>query len=127
MEWNFEAGVPIYSQIVEIIRRGIISGQYPPGSKMPSVRELAMEAGVNPNTMHRALSELERDELLRTERTNGKFVTEDEGVLRKLRKKMTRQMIATLIENLHQLGLSDEQIEEELRAYVMKEREEETS
>ena len=79
MEWIFEQGRPIYTQIVEQIRINIANGTYEPGQQLPSVRDLAMEAAVNPNTMQRAFSELERDGLIYTVRTSGRFVTEEEG------------------------------------------------
>ena len=71
MSWNLDSNRPIYPQIMERITMDIISGTYPPGSKLPSVRELAQEAGVNPNTMQKSLSELERTGLLYSQRTSG--------------------------------------------------------
>ena len=77
MSWNLNPEYPIYTQIMEHITSDIISGTYAPGSKLPSVRELAQTAGVNPNTMQKALSELEHTGLLYSQRTSGRFVTED--------------------------------------------------
>ncbi len=110
--WKFKEGVPIYTQIIELIRVGIANGTYPPGEKMPAVRELAMQAGVNPNTMQRALSELERDGLLHTERTNGRFVTENEGALQALRESLAEAYIAELFDKARRLGMTDTQIVE---------------
>ena len=77
MAWNLDSDRPIYAQILERIQRQIVSGEYAPGTKIPSVRELAAQAGVNPNTMQKALSELERSGLVVTMRTSGRVVTED--------------------------------------------------
>ena len=77
MAWNLDADKPIYAQLVEIIQMQIISGQYRAGDRLPSVRELAAEASVNPNTMQKALAELERNGLIYTQRTSGRMVTED--------------------------------------------------
>ncbi len=116
--WKFKDGVPIYTQIIEFIRMGIVNGTYPPGSKMPAVRELALQAGVNPNTMQRALSELERDGLLHAERTNGRFVTEDEQVLENLRESLAEEYISELFAKARQLGMTDPQIVDAVNRYI---------
>ncbi|MDO4620801.1 MAG: GntR family transcriptional regulator [Lachnospiraceae bacterium] len=108
--WEFKDSSPIYLQIIAIIRTGILNSTYPPGSKLPAVRELALQAGVNPNTMQRALSELERDGLIHTERTNGRFVTEDQTVLQTLARQMAEERISELFQQLRNLGLTDTQI-----------------
>ncbi len=108
--WKFKEGVPIYTQLIEQIRMGIVNGTYPPGSKMPAVRELALQAGVNPNTMQRALSELERDKLLHAERTSGRFVTEDENILHGLRESLLEEYVSEFLEKAEHLGVSDAQI-----------------
>ena len=77
MRWEFSNDAPIYTQLIQQIKVGIVAGVFPPGERLPSVRELATEAGVNPNTMQRALAELERDGLVYSQRTAGRFVTED--------------------------------------------------
>ena len=81
MLWQFSGDAPIYSQLIEQIKVGIVSGVFPPGERLPSVRDLATEAGVNPNTMQRALTELERDGLVYSQRTAGRFVTEDKAMI----------------------------------------------
>ena len=81
MLWQFSGDAPIYSQLIEQIKVGIVSGVFPPGERLPSVRDLATEAGVNPNTMQRALTELERDGLVYSQRTAGRFVTEDNTMI----------------------------------------------
>ena len=77
MKWQFSNDAPIYTQLIEQIKVGIVVGAFPPGERLPSVRDLATEAGVNPNTMQRALAELERDGLVFSQRTAGSFVSED--------------------------------------------------
>ena len=88
MAWNLDSDRPIYAQILERIQRQIVSGEYAPGTKIPSVRELAAQAGVNPNTMQKALSELERSGLVVTMRTSGRVVTEDMEMIKQIRKQL---------------------------------------
>ena len=80
MPWNLDDSRPIYLQLMEKIQQDIVSGTYRPGEKLPSVRELALDAAVNPNTMQKALSELERSGLVYSQRTSGRFITEDESM-----------------------------------------------
>ena len=75
MSWNLDSSRPIYAQIIEKVSLDIVSGKYQPGDKLPSVRDLAAQAGVNPNTMQKALSELERENLVHSARTSGRFIT----------------------------------------------------
>ncbi|MEZ3487822.1 MAG: GntR family transcriptional regulator [Lachnospiraceae bacterium] len=110
MTWNLDNNIPIYLQIMERIQRDIISGRYRPGDKLPSVRELAVEAAVNPNTMQKALSELERGGLVYSQRTSGRFITEDEELLRELKKERAGRYLAEFIESMHNLGLKDDEI-----------------
>lgn len=110
MTWNLDNNMPIYLQIMERIQRDIISGRYRPGDKLPSVRELAVEAAVNPNTMQKALSELERGGLVYSQRTSGRFITEDEELLKELKKERAGQYLAEFIESMHNLGLKDDEI-----------------
>ncbi len=104
MAWILEADRPIYTQLVDKIQRDIVSGIYQAGEKIPSVRELATEAAVNPNTMQKALVELERIGLLYTQRTSGRFVTEDEGMINKVKEEMASKQIQIFLENMKQLG-----------------------
>lgn len=104
MTWKLDSDRPIYSQLVEDIRMRIVSGAYPPGSRLPSVRELASEAGVNPNTMQRAFTELERNGLLETKRTSGRFVTEDEALIRSIRRELAGEQLAEFFHKMEQLG-----------------------
>ena len=118
MAWNFDGNTPIYLQIVNTLKRDIAGGAYPPGSRLPSVRDLAVEAGVNPNTMQRALAELERNGLVNSQRTAGRFITEDAAALTQLRKSMSEQIISELVAKLRALGISDEQIPESVREWI---------
>ena len=115
MAWNFNDNAPIYLQIVSTLKGNIASGAYPPGSRLPSVRDLAMEAGVNPNTMQRALAELERSGLVNSQRTAGRFITQDAEALTWLRRSMSEQIISELFARLRALGMSDAQILEAVR------------
>ena len=110
MKWDFKSGEPIYQQIMRVLRTQIASGEYPPGCRFPAVRELALEAGVNPNTMQRALAELEREGLLVTVRTTGKFVTEDQELISRTRSDLAADSIRALIGSLKNLGLTEDQI-----------------
>ncbi|MCI6746040.1 GntR family transcriptional regulator [Anaerolactibacter massiliensis] len=122
MGWRFEGNSPIYLQIIEKLETGIAAGTYAPGQKMPSVRDLALEAGVNPNTVQRAFAELERDGLLHSQRTSGRFVTEDRQKLSALRVTLGRKYIGELFERLTGLGLSQEEILLACEAYAKEER-----
>ena len=118
MEWNFKNGIPIYTQIVDEMTMRIASGQYPPGGKLPSVRDLALEAGVNPNTMQRALAELERRELVHSERTSGRFVTEEEEVLNTLHEDLAKRYFEEFADKLHKIGMSGEDIAEAVKIWL---------
>ena len=110
MEWNFKSGVPIYSQIIDELTMRIASRAYAPGEKLPSVRDLAMDAGVNPNTMQRALAELERRGLVYTERTSGRFVTKDETILPGLNGALAGRYIEELVDRLEKIGMERSEI-----------------
>jgi len=118
MEWNFKNGIPIYTQIVDEMTMRIASGQYPPGGKLPSVRDLALEAGVNPNTMQRALAELERRELVHSERTSGRFVTEEEEILNTLHEDLAKRYFEEFADKLHKIGMSGEDIAEAVKRWL---------
>ena len=105
MRWQFTDDRAISTQIVEIIQKGVLSGAYPPGSNMPSVRALAIEAGVNPNTMQKALAELESGGLLRTQRNSGRTVTEDERLIMRLKEQAASNCIETYFCQMHDLGI----------------------
>jgi len=109
MPWNLTNDRPIYVQLVEQIKFLIISGVYKPGDKLPSVRDFAAEAEVNPNTMQKALSELERENLIYTNRTSGKFITEDEAMILKMKKELAKNEIQKFLANMNKLGFSNKE------------------
>ena len=110
MDWNFRNDLPIYFQLVEQIKLGIVSGEFSPGQRLASVRDMAMEAGVNPNTMQRALSELEREGLVFSQRTSGRFVTEDSTVITNVKKAFAAERIQGFLEAMKKLGYSRQEI-----------------
>ncbi|MBO6015748.1 MAG: GntR family transcriptional regulator [Lachnospiraceae bacterium] len=109
MAWVLYNDRPIYAQIVERIQMQIISGMYKPGDKLPSVRELAMEAGVNPNTMQKAFGELERKELIVTIRTSGRMVTEDVAMIEKVKNQFAKEQIKEFLQKMRELGFETEE------------------
>ena len=104
MEWKLSDDRPIWLQLSQQMARRILTGVYPPGSRLPSVRELAAEAGVNPNTTQRALAQLEQDGLARADRTAGRLVTRDTAVLEGARAAEANVIIAQYFEAMAQLG-----------------------
>ncbi len=110
MSWNLDSDRPIFLQIVEHIELDIVSGALPPGMKVPSVRELASEASVNPNTMQRALSELERLGLMRTERTSGRYITEDRQMIDDLKNDLAASGVESFVSQMKKLGLTQDEI-----------------
>ena len=109
MAEQFDSGRPIYAQLVERLKAKILAGTYPPGSHLDSVRDLAAAAGVNPNTMQRALAQLEAEGLIRTERTNGRFVTEDTELIEQLRAAAARNLAAEFLEQMRSIGYTPRQ------------------
>ncbi|MCR5716392.1 MAG: GntR family transcriptional regulator [Lachnospiraceae bacterium] len=120
MSWNLDNDRPIFLQIVEHLQNDIVSGTYQPGEKVPSVRELASQASVNPNTMQRALSELERTGLVHSERTSGRFITEDTSMIEGLKEELATEQIKAFIERMKQLGLSGAEIVKLVEKYTEK-------
>jgi len=110
MPWNLSNDRPIYIQLVEQLKLMIISGKYKPGDRLPSVRDLAADASVNPNTMQRALSELERENLIITNRTSGKFISEDDVMIQRLKQNLAKDEIQKFFENMENLGFGHEEI-----------------
>ncbi len=109
MFWKFDANRPVYLQIKEQFRSAVLSGQYPPGSRIPSVRELAISAKVNPNTMQRAMAELEQEGLLVSGGTLGKFVTEEQSIIEAIRQKAVTDAIKSAAARFRELGLGMEE------------------
>lgn len=110
MPWNLSSDRPIFLQIVERIQFDIISGHYQPGQKLPSVRDLASEAAVNPNTMQKALSELERTGLLYSQRTSGRFITEDTTMIDELKTSIAKEKIEEFFNSMQHLGYQPNEI-----------------
>ena len=110
MQWKIDGSAPIYSQLVEQIKLGIVSGEWIPGQRIPAVRELAMAAGVNPNTMQRALQELERQGLLFSQRTSGRFVTEDTEMIEDAKRTLANRHITAFIRQMQALGYTRQEI-----------------
>lgn len=110
MKWQFSNDAPIYSQLIAQITVGIVSGIFPPGERLPSVRDLATEAGVNPNTMQRALTELERNGLVYSQRTAGRFVTEDSGMIEAAKRGQAEAHIQAFLAAMTRLGYQREEI-----------------
>lgn len=110
MPWELKSDRPIYAQLVEQIELMILSGVYPPGAKLPSVRDMAKEASVNPNTMQRALAKLEEDGLIITHRTSGRSITEDREMIKKTRTRIAQQHIAEFLEKMQKLGFEPQEI-----------------
>lgn len=118
MDWTFTGDRPIWQQLTEQLTLRILKGEYPPGSKLPAVREVAAQAGVNPNTMQRALAQLEQTGLAVSSRTAGRTVTEDAAVILSARRERARTAVRDCLEILADLGYSREDtivfLEEEL-------------
>lgn len=110
MAWVLDQNTPIYIQIMEEVIKRIITGIYPPGSQIPSVRLLALEAGVNPNTMQKALTELERSGILNARRTSGRFVTTDAELIKEQRLNLAKSQTLNYLNNMKGLGLTKDEI-----------------
>ena len=110
MTWKFSDDTPIYLQIIEAIKTDIVSGKYKSGDRLPAVRDLAFDAGVNPNTVQRAYAELERQGLVQSERTSGRFVSIDDEKIEELRKDLSDDYIRDLFKKLRDLGMNDKMI-----------------
>ena len=120
MQWNLDNNSPLYLQIADKIKLGIVSGEHSPGSRIDSVRDLAQQTGVNPNTMQRALSKLEDEGLLLTNRTNGKYVTEDIQMIDQLKHELAKTYIENFLKSMEQTGFSKEEILSLLKSEVSK-------
>lgn len=109
MFFNFDNNIPIYIQLVEQLKIYIISGKIKIGERLPSVRELALQTKVNPNTMQKALVEIEELGLIYTERTNGKFVTTDQKLIDKFKKQYAQELTKKFLDDMNRIGLSKEE------------------
>ncbi|MDD5949963.1 MAG: GntR family transcriptional regulator [Lachnospiraceae bacterium] len=117
MAWSIDNDRPVYTQLVEHMKQSIIMGEYKPGDRMPSVRDMARMAGVNPNTMQRAFQEMEREGLMFSNRTAGRFVTEDLTVLQNVGRDETMTLVGQFYEKMRQLGFDTKQMVHFLEEY----------
>ena len=109
MAWTFAADRPVYLQIADIIKKKVLSGEYKAGEQLMTVRQLALEAAVNPNTVQRAYTELENDGIIVPKSTIGRFVTEDAAIVETCRKKMAEDIVKAFVKEMRQLSVSAEQ------------------
>ena len=117
MEFDFDSKTPIYIQIIEQIKTDIISGKIAAGEKLPSVREIAFNLKVNPNTVQKALSDLEETGLIYTERTNGKFVTDELALIEKYKKEHADRLCEKFLENMKTIGYTYGEVLEYLNKF----------
>ncbi|KLU60922.1 HTH-type transcriptional repressor YtrA [Peptococcaceae bacterium CEB3] len=110
MPWELKSDRPIYLQLVEHIELMIFSGAYPLGTRLPSVRDMAQDASVNPNTMQRALAKLEEDGLIITHRTSGRSITEDARMIERVKTKIAQEQILEFLEKMKRLGFEQKEI-----------------
>ncbi len=122
MPWNLDSSRPIYLQIIERVQMDIITGRYQPGDKLPSVRDLAQEAAVNPNTMQKALSELERSGLIYSQRTSGRVNTEDKELIHQIKKELAAAEVSAFVAHMKQLGITPEEIRQLLAETIEEEK-----
>lgn len=120
MPWNLNSDRPIFVQIIEHLQIDIITGVYKPGDKLPSVRDLAAESGVNPNTMQKALSDFESTGLVHSERTSGRFITNDANLIKELRKSLVDVQIEEFFKNMGKLGFTGKEIIQLVEQHVEK-------
>ena len=118
MSWTFDNNKPIYMQIMDKIKLQIISHKLEPNQQLPTVRELASEAGVNPNTIQRALSDLEREGFVYTKRTAGRFVTEDLDLIFQSRKQLSEEQLQQFVTAMVEFGYEKEELPTVLRDYI---------
>lgn len=123
MDWNITAGRPVYVQLIEQLELALVTGEFPPGSRIPPVRELAASAGVNPNTMQRALQDLESRGLLQAQRTAGRTVTANDDILQALRRKRAATLARDFLQQMHALGMAPAEVEALLRETEASEKE----
>ena len=110
MEWTLRYDQPVYAQISRQLTAAIVTGIYAPGQRLPTVRDIALDAGVNPNTVQRALSDMERDGLVYSQRTSGRFVTDDKEKIRQVRETMAKEVIDEFLEAMQKLGINRREV-----------------
>lgn len=110
MQWDINSERPVYIQLIEQIQASITSGYFKPSDKLPSVRDLAAEASVNPNTMQKALAELEGRGLIYSNRTSGRYITSDLSLIKKLKEQSAKDLILDFLDKMNQLGFEQEEV-----------------
>lgn len=118
MAWKFDNNVPIYIQISNTIKLQIVTNQLKSGDKLPTVRDLAETAGVNPNTVQRALSDLETEGFVYSVRTTGRFVTDNHELIRKTRLQLAQEELENFVNNMLDLGFTQDELVQQLDAYL---------
>lgn len=118
LKLEFSASAPIYIQIEDEIKREIVSGEREPGSKVEPVRDMAQGMGVNPNTVQRAFAQLEREGLMYTERTSGRYITADAKLIAGVREESAKRQIAEFVELMRKSGFSKEDILRLVKSYL---------
>ncbi|MCG3797157.1 GntR family transcriptional regulator [Bacillus toyonensis] len=124
MKTIFSPNIPIYVQVMEYIKKEIVTGRLAPGEKIPAVRELAGELQVNPNTIQRTFQELEQEGIAEARRGTGRFVTMDKEKITDLRKDMAKELLDNFINGMHNLGFMEEEVLSILRSSLEKKKEE---
>lgn len=110
MKFELNAALPIWRQLTSQLKEQIVSGEFPPGSHFPTVRDLAAEADVNPNTMQRAMTQLEAEGLLVTNRTAGRTVTEDTEIINRTREELAAERTGNYLRDMQSLGYKNSEI-----------------
>ena len=110
MQWQITNDAPVYAQLIAHIRQAIASGAFQPGERLPSVRDLALEAGVNPNTVQRSLTELEREGLVFSQRTAGRFVTENENMIANAKLRIADERVGEFLHSMKTLGCTRDEV-----------------
>lgn len=118
MRWKFDSKRPLYLQIAEVLRGDILSGVYPVSSKFPTVRDLAVEASVNPNTMLKAMQLLESEGFLVTHRTTGREVTADLSKLSQIKEDRTQAIVTEFLTEMQRLGYENTEIMEKIKEEI---------
>ena len=120
MAWSFHSGVSVTVQIVDRLRTAILGGEYPTGAPFPTVRSLATEAAVNPNTMQKALALLEGEGLLVTRGTSGRWVTDDAEAIERARLAQLERFVGVMIDEARRTGIGrDELVEEIMKGWTL--------
>ena len=118
MAWKFDNNIPIYVQISNTIKLQIVTNQLKPGDKLPTVRDLAETAGVNPNTVQRALSDLETEGFVYSIRTTGRFVTDNLELIQKTRLHLAKQELENFVTNMLDLGFQPDELSEQIETFL---------